>query len=88
MRERDVHFEKSSNYWKYNRLGLSYYYLIYYIFKYGLLGAVRVLSRIANLASKCDGSNPCSYRDMTFFVIFSKNFQNDFFFQNLKFFNL
>ena len=49
---------------------------------------VRVLSRIANLASKYDCSNPCNFRDMTFFVVFSKKFQTtyvNFFSQNLKF---
>ena len=36
------------------------------------LGPVRVLSKIANLASKYDCSLLCSFRDVTFFVIFSK----------------
>ena len=36
------------------------------------LRTVRVLSRIANLASKYDCSNPCSFPYMTFFVIFQK----------------
>ena len=39
------------------------------------LGTVRVLSKIANLVSKYDCSNPCSFRDMMFFVIFSKIFR-------------
>ena len=37
--------------------------------------AVRGTPGVANLASKYDCSNPCSVRDMTFFVIFSKNFR-------------
>ena len=41
-----------------------------------LLGAVRVFSGVANLASNSHFSNPCSFRDMTFFVIFSKIFKN------------
>ena len=47
----------------------------------------RVLPRIANLASKYDCSNPCSFRDMTIFVIFSKFFRQIklIIFQNLNF---
>ena len=49
-----------------------------------LLDIVRVLSGVANLASDYDCSNPCSFRDMTFFMILSefeknlnvKKFQN------------
>ena len=47
------------------------------------LDNVRVLSRIANLASKYNCSNPCSFRDMAFFVILKKSFSeklNHFFF--------
>ena len=40
------------------------------------LGAVRVLSGVANLASKSQFSYPCSFRDMKFFY--------DFFKKNLK----
>ena len=39
------------------------------------LGPIRVISKIANLASKYDCSYPCSFRDMTFFVTFFKNFE-------------
>ena len=38
------------------------------------LGSSRVLSRIPTLASKYDYSILCSFRDMTFYVIFSKVF--------------
>ena len=38
-----------------------------------VLGAARVLSRIANLASKYDCSIFFNFRDMTFFVVFSQN---------------
>ena len=33
------------------------------------------VSGVANLASNCDCSSLCSFPEMTFFVIFSKNFQ-------------
>ena len=33
-----------------------------------------VLSGVANIASKYECSNSCSFRDITFFVIFSKKF--------------
>ena len=36
------------------------------------------LSSFAIRASNCDCSNLCSFPDMTFFVIFSKNFQKTF----------
>ena len=52
------------------------------------LGPVRKISKIANLASKYDCSNPCSFRDVTFFVIFSKIFSKLkllLVFKNLKF---
>ena len=53
------------------------------------LGTVRVLSKIANLASKYDCSDPCSFRDMMFFVIFfqkiSENLNYDYFKKNLQF---
>ena len=52
------------------------------------LGPVRVISKIGNLASKYDCSNPCSFRDVTLFVIFSKNFRKLkllLVFENLKF---
>ena len=52
------------------------------------MGTVRVLSRIASLASKYDCSNSCSFRDMTFFVIFSKIFRKfKLFFFKSEFFN-
>ena len=38
------------------------------------LGAVRVFSGVANFASNSHFSNPCSFRDMTFFMIFSNFF--------------
>ena len=34
-------------------------------------GAISVYSGVANLASKCDCSNPFIFRDMEFFMIFS-----------------
>ena len=37
-----------------------------------LLGAVRLLSGVANLASKSYFSIPCSFREMTFFMIIYK----------------
>ena len=43
---------------------------------------VRVLSRVANLAFDYGCSNPCSFRDMTFFWIFSN------FFRKLRYKNL
>ena len=51
------------------------------------LGPVRVLSKIANLASKYDCSILCSFQDVTFFVIFFKFFRKCklIIFQNLKF---
>ena len=42
-----------------------------------LLDFVRVLSSVANFASKYDCSNPCSFRDMTFFYDFLPNFQKN-----------
>ena len=39
------------------------------------MGILRVLSGIANLASNYDCSNPCSFRDMTIFVVFQKIFR-------------
>ena len=50
-----------------------------------LLENVREFSMVANLASKYDRSKPCSYPDMTFMVIFSKNFTKSIFFLNLNF---
>ena len=38
------------------------------------LGDFRVLSGFANLASNSHFSNRCSFRDMTFLMIFSKKF--------------
>ena len=55
------------------------------------LGPVRKISKIANLASKYDCSILCSFRDMTFFAIFSKVFSKLkllIFFKNLKFLTL
>ena len=49
-----------------------------------LLGPLRVISKIANLASKYDCSNPCSFRDMMFFVIFSKFSENLNYYKFLK----
>ena len=40
-----------------------------------VMGALRELSGVASLASSYDCSNLCSFRDMTFFEIFSKGFQ-------------
>ena len=48
---------------------------------------VRVLSGVANLASKYDCSNPFSFRDMTFFVIFQNKISKkikSIFLQNMK----
>ena len=39
------------------------------------MGAVRVLSGVASLASNSHILNPCSFREMTFFMTFSKSFQ-------------
>ena len=39
-----------------------------------VMGAFRVLSGVASLASSYDCSTLCSFRDMTFFVIFLKVF--------------
>ena len=39
-----------------------------------LLDIVRVPLRVANLASDYSCSNPCSFRDMTFFLWISPNF--------------
>ena len=44
-------------------------------------GAIRVLSGVANLASHYDCSNPCSFRDITFVVIFFSKNLNYFFFK-------
>ena len=41
-----------------------------------LLDIVRVLSGVANLASDYGCSTPCIFRDMTFFLAFSKFFRN------------
>ena len=38
-------------------------------------GAIRVLSGVANLASHYDCSDPCSFRDITFVVIFFKKLE-------------
>ena len=40
-----------------------------------LLETVRVLSGVASFASKYDSSKSFSFRDVTFFVTFSKKFQ-------------
>ena len=45
------------------------------IFPSRLWGSVRVLSGVAIFASKNDCSNPCSFRDMTVFMIFSEFFK-------------
>ena len=39
------------------------------------LGAVRVLSSVANLNFNFHFSNPCTFRDMSFLMIFSKPFK-------------
>ena len=72
-----------------NFLTFIYYLSIYYIIKCGLhylamfklfqriifarVATPRVLWGVANLASNSHLSNHCSFRDMTFFMIFSKN---------------
>ena len=41
------------------------------------MGAIRVLSGGANLASKSHFSNPCSFRNLTFLFDFFENFQKN-----------
>ena len=41
------------------------------------MGAIRVLSGVANLASKSHFSIPCSFRDLTFLCDFFENFQKN-----------
>ena len=41
------------------------------------LGSVKVLSGVAIFAPKYDCSNPCSFRDTTFFMIFSEIFKKN-----------
>ena len=48
------------------------------------MGNVRVLSGFASLASISHLSNPCSFRDMTVLMIFSKIFQKHRFQKNSK----
>ena len=47
-----------------------------------VVGAIRVISRVANLASNYECSDSCSFRDTTFFVIFLQKYSKnvDYFF--------
>ena len=70
-----VVFEIRRLLWLFEKVFMNFIWLFFPKFPTLYLVPVRVLSKVANLACKYDCSKFCSFRDVTFFVVFFKVFR-------------